>query len=671
MNTLKRIAFFRVRMNKLLADLETLRLGIAKDCNVSTLRIQTGEVAALVRELSSRYSQWNIIRQDQDQLIQNTNVSLSSVKLEKEQFKSSLSELQKVLELCRVISSSSDLKDILHHLLFLLSEVLPTRGCAIFLLEGKSISRHPLLSSHFTPALQKIFDQHWEEGIIDWALQEKRVCLIPSFDEMEAGDFAIVPLPNQESSHGFIWIASTVKEENITPEMMNLIWVLSSHASIALLNCLHRRQMQEKINELKLFTSVNKLKEDVLLNAFKPDEAKSLRETHRLNFFHEFLLVLKNELKLSPLLILFQGVNKSEVVTLDVTVSSEAFIRLDETQKLINEAQPSFFLMGEDLKNHYPHTQAFFGCEGLWIHSLAWEDSQKLSLWIGLSAEDIERVPILQNLLQAILSQAKMVAENINLYDSLLSANQNLTHMQWQLVHSGKMAALGQLAGGVAHEINNPLQIMLGRLQMGLMMTEDNKLKGELNLILEEILRIRDIVKNLLDFSRQGKTESPMSPVSLSEIIKDVVALLHHQIISGHIDVQLRFDNLESRVLGNKNQLKQVLINLFINAMHAMEGTDRSKRVLDLRIQQTGNGVEIRISDTGIGISSENLEKIFEPFFSTKSMGTGLGLSISYGIIQDHKGLITVESRENVGTTFIIQLLKFADAGLNDNMLVG
>jgi signal transduction histidine kinase len=330
---------------------------------------------------------------------------------------------------------------------------------------------------------------------------------------------------------------------------------------------------------------------------------------------------------------------------------------------------------GDFYQTAYPQVAKALGSAGLALLSLSPNPERGAYLLLRLSADDTGRIPTLQNLLQAVASQARVVAENIELYDSLLAANRNLTALQWQLVHSGKMAALGQLAGGVAHEINNPLQIMLGRIQMIQMMSEDKKpaankakVRDELNLVTEEVLRIRDIVRNLLDFSRQGKRETSFAPMSLDDTVKDVLALLQHQLISNQVDVKLDLEGTGTRILGNRNQLKQVFINLFMNAIHAMEN---EPRVLEITTALVEGTVIATVRDSGSGISQENLSRIFEPFFSTKSMGTGLGLSISYGLIKDHKGTIEADSQESRGTCFTIRIPKLSDEALGYNLLVG
>lgn len=652
-------------MKTLIEDIELLKSALEQGKDIAEMEFGTDKVADLARDLARRYSRLDAASKRR---IRSVSASADRAKLEKDQYKSSLSELQKILDLCRVISSSQDLKDILHHLLFLLSEILPSRGCAVFVGQDGSPGRAPLLSSNFTPQLQQILAQHFEEGIIRWILNERRVCLIPSFEDRPAegdaaGDFAVIPINDNDSNYGFIWLACTIKQEAVTPETSNLIWVLSSHASIAIMNCLHRQRMEEKLNELKILTSINALKGDVL---------GSLP-----TFYREFRQLASRELKLdmgSLILVRPDGshaLDPAPAAGEDSTWADHAEIR--KLMRLAGKEQLRLE-SGEYFRTAYPYLARTLGSAGIALLSLSPAGIGEAYLLIRLSAGDVERIPMLQSLLLAVASQARVVAENIGLYDSLLTANRNLTALQWQLVHSGKMAALGQLAGGVAHEINNPLQIMLGRIQMIQMMADGpapdgpGKLKDELNLVTEEVLRIRDIVRNLLDFSRQGKRETSFTQVSVDAILKDVLALLKHQLVSGKVEVALKLECAEILIMGNRNQLKQVFINLLMNAVHAMESEPRS---LEISTALRNGSVAATIRDSGVGIPQNDIHRIFEPFFSTKSMGTGLGLSISYGIIKEHGGSIEVESQEKLGTCFTVILPKIPEESQGNSLMVG
>jgi signal transduction histidine kinase len=678
-------------MKDLLRDIELLKAALAEGGEAPEASFASPEIAELARAISKRVSR-------DRRRIRVADASKDKARLEREQFKSSLSELQKVLDLSRVISSSLDLKDILRHLLFLLSEILPSRGCAVFVGEGgfASPGSPPLLASNFTPQLQQVLSQHFEEGIIRWILDERRVCIIPSFEDRPGdggGDYAVIPLNDNDRNHGFIWIACTLRQEEVTPETINLIWVLSCHASIAIMNCLHRQHMEEKLNELKLLTSINALKGEILRQGLigdaqaAPQDGRPGRDGRESQgslraFFREFQKLVARELRLDAGFLLFPDAaadapDATETEPQAPDIDGAPFLGHPEIRKLLRLADKELVRLeaGDFFQSAYPRAARILGSAGMAVLSLSQAEGQGAYLALRLSPEDADRIPALQNLLQAIASQARTVSENIGLYDSLLAANRNLTAMQWQLVHSGKMAALGQLAGGVAHEINNPLQIMLGRIQMIQLMIDDKKaeagapkLQEELSLVTEEVLRVRDIVRNLLDFSRQGKRDSALSPMGLDETIQDVLALLRHQLISNQVEVRLSLGGAGMRVLGNRNQLKQVFINLMMNAIHAME---KEPRILEIATAERGDMVVATVRDSGIGIPREDQAHLFEPFFSTKPMGTGLGLSISYGLIKEHKGGIEVESQEGRGACFTIRIPKLSGESHEYHLLVG
>ena len=693
-------------MKKLLQDLRQLKAGLERGQDFSDMAFESAEIAGLAKELMRRYGRLDTKAKAESRRLKGANASLERARSEKEQYKSSFNELQKILDLCRVISSSQNLDDILRQLLFLLSEILPSRGCAVYVGRDGSPGNAPVLASNFTPRLQAILAQHFEEGIIRWILDERRVCLIPSFEDPshggEDGDFAVIPLGDNDSAYGFVWLACTIPQEEVTQETTTLIWVLSCHASIAILNCLHRQRMEEKINELQLLTSVNELKGKLIMGEIPRDDADA--GDTRIHgslpaFYRELRHLVSRELRLEKAFLIAQGPEgRLQIFPTHSVLSSRDFLDLPDIVKLLRQAdrEQVHLEAGDFFLSAHPRTAQAIGTEGMVILSLAPGEAQPAYLLLGLAKEDLQRLPMLQSLFMAIASQSKVVAENISLYDSLLAANRNLTALQWQLVHSGKLAALGQLAGGVAHEINNPLQIMLGRIQMIQMLAEgrkggaiprddanplgnaiprddanppdDDKLRDELTLITEEILRIRDIVRNLLDFSRQGKRETSFTPVSVVDILRDVLALLQHQLLSNQVEVKLDLDPRCPQVVGNRNQLKQVFINLMMNAIHAME---KEPKVLEVSCRLLGDMIVATVRDSGIGIPQGDILRIFEPFFSTKSTGTGLGLSISYGLIKDHKGTIEVESQESRGTCFTVRLPKPSEEALGYNQMVG
>jgi PAS domain S-box-containing protein len=239
----------------------------------------------------------------------------------------------------------------------------------------------------------------------------------------------------------------------------------------------------------------------------------------------------------------------------------------------------------------------------------------------------------------------------------------NLTEERKVADHLGrteKLAAIGELVAGVAHELNNPLT---GISTFAQLLLEDN-LQGEqfesVSLIKREADRAIGVIRDLLLFAR--KTDARAVPVDINTIVKHTVRLRALASRSGGIEVHMRLDESNPRARGDEQKLQQVLLNVLVNAESAMQGTQL--RHLSLTTQRKSGTVQIVISDTGHGMPLSVSQRVFEPFFTTKppGEGTGLGLSVSYGIIQAHDGTISVESTPEVGTTFTILLPLYSDA---------
>ena len=228
--------------------------------------------------------------------------------------------------------------------------------------------------------------------------------------------------------------------------------------------------------------------------------------------------------------------------------------------------------------------------------------------------------------------------------------------LEVQLAQADKLSSIGLLAAGVAHEVNTPLAVISSYTQMlAKQLQTDPQKAGLLDKITKQTFRASEIVNNLLNFSRTTGTE--FAEISLNKVIADTLALLDHQFKVAHVQVQTDlYENLPP-IQGSAGRLQQVFLNLFLNAKDAMAAHGG---VLNITTQN-GEFVSVSVSDTGSGIAQENIHRIYDPFFTTKTTpaegqnrGTGLGLSVSYGIIQEHAGHIRVESRPGEGTTFTL-----------------
>jgi two-component system, NtrC family, sensor kinase len=227
--------------------------------------------------------------------------------------------------------------------------------------------------------------------------------------------------------------------------------------------------------------------------------------------------------------------------------------------------------------------------------------------------------------------------------------------LEGQLSQADKLSSIGLLAAGVAHEVNTPLAVISSYTQMlAKQLQGDPQKSGLLDKITRQTFRASEIVNNLLNFSRTSGTE--FADVDVNKIITDTLTLLEHQFKTAKVRVSSDLMSTISPIQGNAGRLQQVFLNLFLNAKDAMPNGGT------LRVA-TSNGemVSIRVSDTGSGIAPEHIQRIYDPFFTTKnapregqSRGTGLGLSVTYGIIQEHAGKIRVESTPGAGTTFAL-----------------
>jgi len=240
--------------------------------------------------------------------------------------------------------------------------------------------------------------------------------------------------------------------------------------------------------------------------------------------------------------------------------------------------------------------------------------------------------------------------------DAVNHMSEELAHREEQIIQSKKLASLGILTAGVAHEITNPLNniSMIAQTydELYVNLGEQERI-GLMRKVDAETERIRKIVMNLLDFSKP-KDANP-TEADINTVIQKTLTLVQNMIDVQNIGTVVRLEEGLSRLFIDEHQVQQVLVNLITNAVQAMSAGGRL--FIASRPGKGGNSVEITVKDTGKGIQPEFLPHIFDPFFSTKGEGgTGLGLSVSYGIIKNHRGDIRVESKPGVGTTFTVEL---------------
>ena len=325
---------------------------------------------------------------------------------------------------------------------------------------------------------------------------------------------------------------------------------------------------------------------------------------------------------------------------------ADGLISVNREKKIVTLNRKAAEFLGakeEDLKNK--EISKVFGIN---IENLLKEKGGVLRDWeLRVSNKEGTQIPL-------SLSAAPLKDENEQEMGSVLLLRdlREIRDLQERVRRSERLASLGRLAAGVAHEIRNPLSSIRGFAQFF-----QNRFKGQEKeqeyaaVMVREVDRLNRVITELLDFARPK--EPHRESHNLQEILEQTLKVLEPELARRNIGVEKKLDASLPRILADRDQLSQAFLNLMLNALESMEGEGKLRISLE---SEGASALTISIADTGKGIPPEDLERVFEPFFSTKRKGTGLGLAIVHQIVENHKGEIRVESREGEGTTFRITL---------------
>jgi signal transduction histidine kinase len=261
-----------------------------------------------------------------------------------------------------------------------------------------------------------------------------------------------------------------------------------------------------------------------------------------------------------------------------------------------------------------------------------------------ISNHDIQLLTLLAN-------QAAVGVENWRTYERVDSLNKELKASQAQTMHAAKLAAIGELAASIVHEIKNPIQILVMHMEM---VQRGKPLPNWTDLLAQQVKRLSEMTRRLMNFARDVSDEPKMEDMLVNQPIHDAVAMVQHEYRNSNILIETHLREGLPPIHGNANSLQQVFLNMLINARDAMPNGG----TISIETESTGYHVIVKFADTGCGIAKAHLERVFMPFFTTKGegSGTGLGLSVCRKIISEHKGEIKVESEVGKGTTFSIFL---------------
>ncbi|EFK12363.1 ATPase/histidine kinase/DNA gyrase B/HSP90 domain protein [delta proteobacterium NaphS2] len=290
---------------------------------------------------------------------------------------------------------------------------------------------------------------------------------------------------------------------------------------------------------------------------------------------------------------------------------------------------------------------------------LTWEDGVRMMVDMPLGIDEpmgIIRIyftaerPFSDDALDFIKTVAMHCACVIKRVQLMENERSRFDHLATQVE---KRSSLGRMAAGIAHEINNPLTgILLYSSNLRKKVEKGSQLEEGLNIIIKETQRCKRIIKGMLEFSREQEPE--MMLADINRIMESALGIVENEFRLRQVHIRKELAQNMVNTFLDKNQIEQVFINLLLNALQAVE--EKGLVIVRSDVDSKAGSVHMEVSDDGCGIVEENLNKIFEPFFSTKGDGTGLGLAVSYGIVENHKGNIRVISKPNRGARFIVEL---------------
>ena len=416
---------------------------------------------------------------------------------------------------------------------------------------------------------------------------------------------------------------------------------------------------------------------DILMTEKKAVSTIRKRKLPDGTYFYEDLIlspILNDEGNIDYIVATFKDITRSKHMEADLKKTKEFLEKIIESSVnaiVVSDMKGVLMLMNESARKIFGHTDQI--AVGKSIAQYHYTPGGAKSIMKKLRSTDYGGVGRLNSTKISIIDSsgeeipveltASIIYENgkeiasMAIFQDLrpkTEAEKNLEKARMQLVQSDKLASVGRLAAGVAHEINNPLGGITMYSHLALEdLREDTSAFINLQKIITQTERCKKIVKGLLDFSRQHEPE--IKSINVNDIIDEILSLVETQSLFQNIEVNKLLDENIPSIMGDQSQLQQVFMNLALNAAEAME--DGGKLTVESSFIDN-NSIEIKFTDTGCGIPPEDMGKIFEPFFTTKSekSGTGLGLAVSHGIITKHQGTISVENKGKEGTTFKIKL---------------
>jgi signal transduction histidine kinase len=470
----------------------------------------------------------------------------------------------------------------------------------------------------------------------------------------------IVPLKYRGQTIGVLSIESP-RLEAFSQYDENLMVVIASHLA-GLIE--YGRLREESEGRARSLSLIHEVAEQVIGLTDKNEVAQITADLLAQYFKYEVTAALLLDSQLKPTILGIGGTRADVVLR-----------ALDESEPVVNGGIVGRVLeSGESVlandTSHDPYYKPLKGWDAGSEICVAIKDNERTlgvidvesSLVNSFTQNDLLALESLAGILASVIYSADQYQRLQELVRQLRAAEMELIarmeaqrEAEQKLIQAAKLAAVGEMAAGIAHELNNPLTTVTGFAELILTeLAENGAQTQELEIILREARRAGDVVRRLLDFSRQG--ELTRTRADLNEIVEDVLALTRHLIRTKGVTLGVDLAKDLQWVSVDRNQMKQVLLNLIHNALQAMSSGGQLNVSTSARQREGRDWATFAVRDSGVGIASGDVGRVFEPFYTTKGEkgGTGLGLSVSYGIVADHGGVIEVESELGKGSLFTV-----------------
>ncbi len=564
------------------------------------------------------------------------------------------------------VSSAQNLDQIARRMFGLLSRAFNTELIALFLRSGDG---HILRDYRMFEGKMNVINVPLSGHSIDPVLKEGRVrrvedTLKEGFVPIHKGarSLLIVPLKYRGQAIGVL-IIENLRAEAFSQYDEHLMVVITSHLAGLIEYTRLREEAEGRARSLGLIHEV--VQQVIGLNDKKEVAFISADLVARYFKYELAVILLKDdEGKFS-----IQGIGGTHTDVVQKALAGGQFIRSEGVTGKVSQTGESILV--NDARQDKLH-KPIKGWEARSEICVALKDGENI---LGIiDVESREANAFIGNDLIAMESLAGILASVIssaNQYQKLQETIRQLRAIEIELnarmeaqraaenklLQAAKLAAVGEMAAGIAHELNNPLTTVIGFSEIVVgELEQTSPHREELEMVLREARRASGVVRRLLDFSRQG--ERARIRANLNEVVNDVIALTRHLIKTNGVRLHLELDEQLAWASIDPNQMKQVLLNLIHNALQAMPVGGEMFVSTCVAARDDHDWVVMSVKDNGLGINPEDQERVFEPFFTTKgdSGGTGLGLSVTYGIVTDHGGTIEISSEPGKGSTFAVWL---------------